>query len=486
MLGFLCGSVLFAVMNSISYKTMLNKYKSRAPLRSSESFAPPAAVPDSTDTGTDGNDESERLRQRRRLETVSSEHNYEFFANQFNVFVYVLMTWAAVLYRRLEAGPTFFSKQYINVWGFATMGLLDAMSGFLCSFGGAYVDGSLQNLLNQCIIPLTLVMSVIYLKVSYTCPQYTGSAAILGGTGVAVVPGIGASSHTNTTPAGMIIYFFSIVPTSVSNVYKETAFREKKHCDVYVLSAIVAMFQVLWGFLFLPLLALPGFGGIPFSEMPAQMSNGFSCFLGYNSLPGDHCNDKHNVLHTAFAAMMIYCVINFGYNVFQLLVTKHGSAMLMVMSSALSLPVTNMAFACPWLMGENTEDFTVYDVAALCIVVIGFVIYSRDALTEDADTTKRETVLTMTPRGSRKTPKRRGRLLPVQAAGGSVVYTRERANSDPTTPGHTPVFRKIGSPRSSLMGERVSPYSYQSVSQSVSIEISSMGQQEAGDRKSVV
>ena len=238
------------------------------------------------------------------------------------------MTWAAVLYRRIEAGPTFFSKQYINVWSFATMGLMDAMSGFLCSFGGAYVDGSLQNLLNQCIIPLTLIMSVMYLKVSYTCGQYTGSGAILGGTGVAVFPGFGKSSHTSTTPAGIIIYFFSIVPTSVSNVYKETAFREKKHCDVYVLSAIVAMFQVLWGFLFLPLLALPGFGGIPFSEMPAQMSNGFACFMGYDSLPGDHCSDK-KFIHTAFAAMMIYCVINFGYNVFQLLVTKVSSTLIL-------------------------------------------------------------------------------------------------------------------------------------------------------------
>lgn len=75
--------------------------------------------------------------------------------------------------------------------------------------------------------------------------------------------------------------------------------------------------------------------------------------------------------------------------------------MLMVMSSALSLPVTNMAFACPWLMGENTEDFTMYDVAALCIVVAGFVIYSRDALSGE-EPSKKETALTMTPRGSRK------------------------------------------------------------------------------------
>lgn len=86
MLGFLCGSVLFAVLNSISYKTMLNKYKSQAPLRSAESSTSlPTALP-SLDVGaTDGasaegsESDSEGMR-RRRLE--SSEHNYEFFANQ--------------------------------------------------------------------------------------------------------------------------------------------------------------------------------------------------------------------------------------------------------------------------------------------------------------------------------------------------------------------------------------------------------------------
>ena len=94
MLGFLCGSVLFAVLNSISYKTMLNKYKSQAPLRSAESSAElPSALPPLDIGATDGasteglEDASEGMR-RRRLE-ATSEHNYEFFANQVSNEVFL-------------------------------------------------------------------------------------------------------------------------------------------------------------------------------------------------------------------------------------------------------------------------------------------------------------------------------------------------------------------------------------------------------------
>jgi len=47
-----------------------------------------------------------------------------------------------------------------------------------------------------------------------------------------------------------------------------------------------------------------------------------------------------------------YVLVNFAYNVFQLLVTKHGGATVLVISAALALPITNMAFSMRWIMGE--------------------------------------------------------------------------------------------------------------------------------------
>ena len=127
--------------------------------------------------------------------------------------------------------------------------------------------------------------------------------------------------------------------------------------DLYLLSGIVAMFQVVVGFAFVPVLALPAFGGIKFKDMPSQMSDGMACFLGGQPRVGDHCaappssggvggGDDADAdwsiwsllgLDSAAAAMLLYCFVNFGYNVLSLLVTKHGSAVLMVVSAVSSL-----------------------------------------------------------------------------------------------------------------------------------------------------
>ena len=81
--------------------------------------------------------------------------------------------------------------------------------------------------------------------------------------------------------------------------------------------------------------------------MPSQLLLGFRCFLGHNSQPGDTCGG-------ATLAMFSYVLVNFCYNVLLLLITKHGSAMLLVISTALALPITNTAFRPvtrlePWL-----------------------------------------------------------------------------------------------------------------------------------------
>lgn len=169
-----------------------------------------------------------------------------------------------------------------------------------------------------------------------------------------------------------------------------------------------------------------------------------------------------------------YVSVNFLYNVLQLLITKHGGATLLVISAALALPVTNLAFKMRFIMGtqarplhsisdvvrigihvrrttlpvttladaavketpqpivsvplprpfltspsappagEDTEPFSWYDVVALAIVLLGFLVYS---MMDDVLSTKAH------------------KRMPIQFAPGSVIYIRERSNSDPSTPG---------------------------------------------------
>jgi uncharacterized membrane protein (DUF106 family) len=85
------GSIVAAVANSLTYKVLLNKYKS-----SEHKHAP-------------------------------SQHNYEFFVNQFNVMIYVFMSLIVLTLKAIAVGPSrFISKQSIPWKKFAVMGFLDA------------------------------------------------------------------------------------------------------------------------------------------------------------------------------------------------------------------------------------------------------------------------------------------------------------------------------------------------------------------------
>ena len=105
--------------------------------------------------------------------------------------------------------------------------------------------------------------------------------------------------------------------------------------------------------------------------MGSQLSDGFQCFLGTNPRdPSDTgCVDSAWLL-------MSYIIINFIYNIMMLAITKKGSAVLLVTSQALSLPITNIAFSLKSFMGENAEPLTITDLAGLVLVCIGFVAYS--------------------------------------------------------------------------------------------------------------
>ena len=144
-------SVLSCVANAVTYKKMLNKYKS----------SPPASKMLSSSSGAAGEEEY-------------VPHNYEFFVNQFNIVIYCALSGAILVWKAATfkgGAQKWWRKQSVPYFKFAVMGFLDALSAFLSTMGGAFTDGSLQNLLNQCVIPFTIVMSYVWLKEHVTCEQ---------------------------------------------------------------------------------------------------------------------------------------------------------------------------------------------------------------------------------------------------------------------------------------------------------------------------
>ncbi|KAJ1452690.1 hypothetical protein M885DRAFT_526018 [Pelagophyceae sp. CCMP2097] len=312
--------------------------------------------------------------------------DYEFFASQWNVLIYTVMAFAVVLVKWRHNGGGWLRKQRIGGRQLSIMGWLDCASSLLSCVGGAATSGDAQTVLNQALIPMTLAMSGALLGSRYSAKQYVGALLILCGAAYAVLPALLSGAAGSTTLVGASLYTLGVVPSAFSNVYKEAVFRDSDaaaNTDVFYLTTCVSTLQVFAGLVFLPLLKFQAFGGVPLAEVPQQVSGGLAFFAGKGLRP-----------------MMDYCIVNFAFNILQLIITKHASAATLALCTALALPATSLLFATHFVMGDQAENFGARQGAALALVVAGFLVYS---LSPDA-----------------------GGRLPAQAAGGSAMYVRAR------------------------------------------------------------
>jgi hypothetical protein len=256
------------------------------------------------------------------------------------------------------------------VWKYAMFAAFDAAAAFLFTMGAPNTPATLQNIINQTIIPITMLATAVIIRVRYQWLKIGGAGIIMLGAGVAIIPLFfdTGSNKIDFVWYAVLIYFLNNIPQSLSNVTKELAFNGLD-MDVWYLGAWVGWFQVLFTAAMLPLTVFPAFGGIAFRDMPDQLAKGFWCWLGYNSLPGDNCSYN-------YVATTIYIVINFFYNIFILLVTKHASATMFTLAFAIRLPLTQIAYCIPFIMQQYVEPFTWESIVSLVVVLAGFVLYS--------------------------------------------------------------------------------------------------------------
>mmetsp|Transcript_8447 Transcript_8447/g.12591 ORF Transcript_8447/g.12591 Transcript_8447/m.12591 type:complete len:546 (+) Transcript_8447:183-1820(+) len=348
MLWILIGSIFMASANSILYKQALNAFS-------------------------------------------SPTSNYGFFVGQFSILLYIGQAAVVSVFVIWKNPHTLREIYNLPQSVYLYMGGLDSGSSTLGAIAGAYCPGEMQTILNQMVIPLTMIGAFTFLGSQFERYQIYGSVLILIGAAVASSDYLFYPSHhgshidpsadadapdDNQTHSGGIdlpvaisIYLISVVPSALSNIYKERKMKELDMNEVHT-STIVSFWQLWIGFIFLPMLSLPSLGGLSYEQMTSQLSDGYTCFTGVNP------HDSNGNCSSAAFYLMAYILVNFFYNILLLAITKRGSAVLLVMSQALSLPLTNIAFTLTPLMGDDAEPLSIMDLVGLVLVCIGFLAYS--------------------------------------------------------------------------------------------------------------
>eukprot|EP00928_Gymnodinium_smaydae_P061049 TRINITY_DN4509_c0_g3_i2.p1 TRINITY_DN4509_c0_g3~~TRINITY_DN4509_c0_g3_i2.p1 ORF type:complete len:431 (+),score=84.43 TRINITY_DN4509_c0_g3_i2:165-1295(+) len=300
-----------------------------------------------------------------------------FFVNQAINLLYILYG-GLILYPRMlfTTSVTPEMRRYPKKH-FLLMGFLDSLGTFFTCMGTAYTPGSLTPLLNQLLIPFTMVVSAAYIRTRYSSKEMAGALLIVAGACVSVVPSLLQASASDSLGSNIrwyavIFYAMSNVPMAMSACYKESKF-DKAQLDVWYLTQWVSIFQFLVSFVYMPLLVLPGFGsqdGMSWSDVVSALSDGMDCYL--ERVP--ECAEQWT-----FLLLTGYCGVNVCFNTLGLYLTKHGSAVLNSLSYSILLPFTTCLFFTP-LLGSYQEPITTtsaFTFSGLVLALAGFAVYQR-------------------------------------------------------------------------------------------------------------
>lgn len=305
--------------------------------------------------------------------------NYGWYLTMLSTVIYV------PFFAALAGSGVLQTKQEL-ISKFLVMGICDGLSGTLMVLGGVHTSGTLQVLLSQVVIPFTMVASVSMIGKRYHPLQQVGAAVIVLGIVLAKAGGSSHSDSSNNELVFNVLFIISIVPSALSSVFKEVAFRGfDGDLDVNVLQFWVASFQVVVNIIAMPIYTLKMLGAqqVPLEQMPGLTFGGTRCLFYYEdqvvtecdfpgAKPCDHC--QH-----AWVPVMGYLAFNLFFNIFTMLVIKHGSATLSFLVSTLRMPLSSVAFSSPLIMGDEAVPVGMSDYFSLFVILAGLVAYRGGA-----------------------------------------------------------------------------------------------------------
>ncbi|EFA83226.1 putative transmembrane protein [Heterostelium album PN500] len=318
--------------------------------------------------------------------TMNSFQNYGFFLNQLTNYGFIPIFGAVVAYKIMFTNDIPQETRDFPKYKFLIMGALDAVTGYFVVIGGISTSGPLQQLLNQAIIPFTMLSSLVFLKMRYSWIQVTGALVIIAGVVVSLIPSLTGKSDANNKVFWNLFYLISMIPFALSNIYKDIGFQSVQDMDVWYLQFYDSLFQGIVGTFLFPINNwLPPPGGIKFKDIIPSLRDGAECLAGTNTITMASSNNTCDLpttdfpcdnCHNAYIIIIIYMTINIVYNVFILLVIKHAGATVYSIANTLRLPLTNIVFSLKFIVPVSIyQAFSGLSVAGLIIILLGLVGY---------------------------------------------------------------------------------------------------------------
>lgn len=304
----------------------------------------------------------------------------------------------------------------IPTYMLALFSLGDQLNAALSAPVSAYVSQPIQSVMTNFILIWMAIIAYFWINVRYKLVHYIGMLLVMVSVFIQFLPNIidnqCDANHTNITwmkehdesvscfsvyhsvvpppddpdskdgsyiheTIGAMLFFYilfviSTLPAAVSNVYKQKVL-QGVDADIFYVTWWSGWFQLMWGWVCIPLiwLPLPGQDAVSIQETPQAIVDTFRC-IGGDAGVGPEC--------ASGTPPWIYVLLYFAFNAtFNLCITwliKRISATWVQVATVLCLNLCNIFSTQRWIMGSGAEPMTLYDWGGAIVVSFALVVYN--------------------------------------------------------------------------------------------------------------
>eukprot|EP00435_Cladocopium_sp_Y103_P061741 s712_g23.t1 len=247
-------------------------------------------------------------------------HDYAVFVSVFDILL-----WAVFMSAAGKIGGAV--RHSVPKRGLLRAACADQLGTLLASLGATHVPGQMQVLLNQSVLPLTMLLS-LGLGRRYRLQHFIGAALVLAGAGA-------AKNHLFWS--SLMIFCLAQVAVASSTLIKEVLLAKTSSNDVAESMAVgvaIAWRRVPMG-VFLALL-MPRRSG---EGLAADLRDGFFCFCGYTPREGDLGCVR--AAPTTLISVMLYAIQTF----LCLRLTQQKGATIRSIAAVTAVPLAQLLFS---------------------------------------------------------------------------------------------------------------------------------------------
>lgn len=301
----------------------------------------------------------------------------------------------------MPRNPLASSRGAIPMHQMALFSLGDQLQAALQAAPSAFLALTVQNVISSFVIIWIAMVAYFWIKTRYKQVHFVGMILVVLAAVVQLAPFITnndctkdalQSEHPNCFKAyknslgqwtvlslgQMILWYtmflFSTAPGAVSNVYKQKVL-QGCDADIFFVTFWSGWWQMLWGWLCVPLLWLPIPGQISPSETFGAIADTLSCFAG--NVP--HVGDESCAASPApWVWMVAYLGFNLAFNLCILWLTKRMSAAWTQVATGVCLNLSDIFGSLKFIAGSSAQPMSLHDWLATGFVTVSLWVYNLE------------------------------------------------------------------------------------------------------------